>query len=64
MLDAYSRIPRELTEGNNVDFGMFDQCINIKESLNNTSIQGKYCYGGLVLPITRIKEMDTAMVET
>lgn len=52
VLDAYGRIPHSLTQGNNVDLGSFDQCINIFEHLDSeTEIRGKYCYGGLVIPL-------------
>lgn len=54
MLDSYGRIPKGLAQENNVDFGMFDQCINIVEHLNTTSITGKYCYGGLTIPADKL----------
>lgn len=59
MLDAYGRIPKGVAQGNNMDLGLFDQCINIKENLGNVSIQGKYCHLGLVLPSLKITENNT-----
>lgn len=51
MLDAFGRIPEGLTQGNLVDMGMFDQCLNIFEKLDTTEIKGRYCYGGLIIPV-------------
>lgn len=51
MLDAYGRIPQAMTQGNDMDLGMFDQCLAIQENLNTTVIKGKYCYAGLVIPV-------------
>lgn len=49
MLDAYGRIPQAITQGNTLDIGTFDQCLNIFENLEVGEIRGKYCYGGLIL---------------
>lgn len=52
--DAYGKIPEGLTQGNDRALGMFDQCINIIENLKTTTIRGKYCYAGLVIPLDEI----------
>lgn len=51
MLDAYGRIPQGLSQGHNIDLGMFDQCLNIFETLDATEIRGRYCYAGLIIPL-------------
>lgn len=50
VLDASGRIPQALTQGNKIDLGSYDQCVNIREPLATTTIDGKYCYSGLVIP--------------
>lgn len=54
MLDATGRIPQALTQGNVYDLGMYDQCLNIVEG----AIKGKYCLGGLALPLTDLLEIQ------
>lgn len=52
MLDASGRIPKAITQGNRLDEGTFDLCVNINEKLDVIGqVSGKYCYGGLTLPI-------------
>lgn len=44
VLDSYGRVPQALTQGNNIDLGMADQCLY-------GDVKGRYCMAGLVLPI-------------
>lgn len=52
MLDASGRLPRAIAQGNRRDEGTYDQCVNIQTKLNATEIKGKYCYGGLAVPLS------------
>lgn len=54
VLDAYGHIPHGVTQGNSMDMGMFDQCLNISETIDAVKIRGKYCYAGLALPLSNI----------
>lgn len=52
MLDASGRVPQAITQGNRVEMGNYDQCLNIHEELETgTVINGRYCYSGLAIPI-------------
>lgn len=55
MLDSYGRIPQAITQGNFFDFGTYDQCVNIAEVLNDVTIKGKYCVGGLSIPLADLE---------
>lgn len=41
-------------QANNADLGMFEQCLNILEKLDEVTIKGRYCYGGLALPLENV----------
>lgn len=62
MLDAYGRIPKGMAQGNSVDPGMFDQCLNIAVELDDVAIKGRYCYAGLMLPLIDIN-LNTSQVD-
>lgn len=51
MLDSYGRIPQAVTQGNNLDLGTYDQCVNVLERLEFGDIHGKYCFAGLIVPL-------------
>ncbi|KAF2890010.1 hypothetical protein ILUMI_16163, partial [Ignelater luminosus] len=51
MFDYGSKIPSGLLEGNFVDLGFYDQCLNIEEDVNSIHISGKYCLGKLPINI-------------
>lgn len=51
VLDASGRIPQAVTQENFHDLGMYDQCLKIHEKANGVVVKGKYCYGGLVIPL-------------
>lgn len=51
MLDAFGRIPHSIAQGNNVDLGSFDECVDIYEHMDSGLIRGRYCYGGLAIPL-------------
>lgn len=51
MLDSYGRIPQAITQGNIVDLGTMGQCLDIYEVLEDVTIQGRYCFGGLIVPL-------------
>lgn len=63
MLDASGRLPKGLSQGNTIDIGMFDQCLDIMEKLNSTDIKGKYCYLGLVIPLSSLKPNTSMVIE-
>lgn len=50
-MDASGRIPQAITQGNVYDFGTYDQCLNIHERIGDVDIKGKYCFGGLAIPL-------------
>lgn len=54
VLDAYGRIPQGFAQGNFIDLGMFDQCLNIAEKVDDIDIKGKYCYNGLIIPFINL----------
>lgn len=54
MLDASGRIPRAISQGNRVDEGTFDQCVNIHKKLDIGDVKGKYCYAGLAVPLAAL----------
>lgn len=62
VLDSFGRIPQAVTQGNNIDMGTYDQCVNIFENLDNGDIKGKYCYGGLILQMVdmEFKELEAS----
>lgn len=51
VLDASGRLPQAITQGNVYDLGMYDQCLNIYGETDNITIKGKYCPGGLAVPL-------------
>lgn len=66
MLDAYGRFPEGISQGSKTDLGMFDQCLNIRQNFDDdVDIKGKYCYGGLVIPLLdislNVSEVDEAV---
>lgn len=52
MLDAFGRIPQAITQGNNIDLGSYDQCLNVFHETNH--IKGKYCLNGLNIPLLEV----------
>ncbi|XP_049868302.1 nose resistant to fluoxetine protein 6-like [Pectinophora gossypiella] len=42
-LEAGMRLPKGLTEFNNIDMGYYDQCIDIHEPIDDSVIEGKFC---------------------
>ncbi|XP_031780038.1 LOW QUALITY PROTEIN: nose resistant to fluoxetine protein 6 [Nasonia vitripennis] len=59
MLDASSKIPSGLLEGNTIDLGMFDECMSVKGESQGIEIRGNHCMysitltnGNATLPIT------------
>ncbi|XP_001599171.3 nose resistant to fluoxetine protein 6 [Nasonia vitripennis] len=43
MLDASSKIPSGLLEGNFIDLGMFDECMGVKGEALGVEIRGRHC---------------------
>lgn len=45
MLDALSKLPSGILEGNLKDIGMYDECVGIEEPINNQNltIRGRHC---------------------
>ncbi|KAJ8667746.1 hypothetical protein QAD02_009409 [Eretmocerus hayati] len=43
MLDASSKIPSGIAQGNIIDLGMFDQCVNIKEEHPEAKVYAQHC---------------------
>lgn len=64
VLDAFGRLPEGITQGGNVDLGMFDQCLNIMQKLDGVDIKGKYCYGGLMIPLFSISPNVSEVEQT
>ncbi|GBP20416.1 Nose resistant to fluoxetine protein 6 [Eumeta japonica] len=42
-LDAGMRLPRGILEGNLVDLGNYHQCLAIRQQVEDTTVEGKYC---------------------
>lgn len=57
MLDASGRIPQAITQKNVYDLGMYDQCLNVYEKTDDIIITGKYCLGGLIIPLEELTEV-------
>lgn len=55
MLDSFGRIPQAVSQQNYYDLGTYDQCVNILEEQNEVNIIGKYCIGGLSIPVTHLE---------
>lgn len=51
MLDAFGRIPAALSQGNRIDLGLYDQCVEINEVIENVDIKGRYCLAGFMLSL-------------
>lgn len=47
-----------LFSGNVVDMGLYDECISIVHNIDHEYIKGKYCYGGLVIPLNQSNTTD------
>lgn len=58
MLDASGNMPTALLRGNVVDMGYYDECMDVAQNVNNSLIKGKYCYGGLIIPISKFNATD------
>lgn len=43
VVDAASKIPSGVLNGNIIDLGMYDECLAIKEKKNHTEIRGRHC---------------------
>lgn len=52
VLDAFGRVPQSVTRGNHRDLGLFDQCVGILQKTNTTTVRGKYCLNGLLVPVS------------
>lgn len=52
VVDAFGRIPQAITQGNLLDLGTYDQCVDINEQVNNVDIKGKYCLYGLAVSLS------------
>lgn len=52
VLDAFGRVPNAITQGNIMDLGTYDQCVNIFVETKTTNIRGKYCLNGLMVPLS------------
>lgn len=67
MLDSSGSVPAAILSGNNVDMGFYDQCVDIAQNVNEEFVTGKYCYGGLIVPLTNssvVNETDLLTVNT
>lgn len=51
MLDSSGRVPQGVLQGNSIDLGNYDECVNIHEELETGDINGRYCYSGLAIPL-------------
>ncbi|KAK5642260.1 hypothetical protein RI129_008427 [Pyrocoelia pectoralis] len=59
MYDAMGKLPAGILNGNFIEMGSFDQCINIDEIRNDsTRLIGKYCLGHLSIPSEYIKQTE------
>lgn len=52
VLDASGNTPTALLRGNVIDMGFYDECLDVKENVKDLLIKGKYCYGGLMIPLS------------
>ena len=43
MIDSWSKLPKKIEYGNTFDFGDFEQCLQIREKINQVEIIGQHC---------------------
>lgn len=43
MLDSTAKLQSGILYGNVLHMGNYDECLEVKEEVNDTSISGKYC---------------------
>ena len=41
--DSWSKLPEKIKNGNTFDFGNFDQCIQVRQTINQVEIFGQHC---------------------
>lgn len=64
VLDANGRIPTGVMKGNDVSMGLYDECVDVEHLLDDDNvIKGKYCYSGLVIPLSILDNITKAMPE-
>ena len=44
VLNSWGKFPNGIISGTVMNFGDYDQCIDIKEDINGHSMSGKYCF--------------------
>lgn len=52
VLDASGSVPVGMLRGNRIDMGLFDECVQIRHETDDDIIKGRYCFGGLIVPLT------------
>lgn len=62
MRDSWGGIPSGIYSGNAVDFGNYDQCINIDENTSSGRVVGKHCI--LSIPFERLGEARSEKMST
>lgn len=67
MLDSWTKIPSGILTGNTIDFGNYDQCVEIRQNPIPSSlgeIQGKHCvvYYGAVANKT-LDSNESALID-
>lgn len=45
------RVPRGILKGNLRDYGLFEQCLGIKENIDDIDIAGKHC--SIIVPVNQ-----------
>ncbi|KAH8278499.1 hypothetical protein KR018_004095 [Drosophila ironensis] len=44
MIDSWGYLPSGILTGNFYDLGNYDECLNIKQEMSQSTIRGKYCF--------------------
>lgn len=62
MLDASSKVPAGILNGNYYDLGMYDQCIRVKGHSNPSNIGGQYCSVFVEMPTESIPDGESVFI--
>lgn len=54
VLDSNGKIPAGILRGANLEFGFYDQCLDIMETIEGIELKGKYCSSGLMIPYANL----------
>lgn len=63
MLDASSKFPYTgMLIKSSIDYGSYDECVELDLNGNSTRVLGKYCFSSLIIPTTSLFDPDAVDV--